>query len=168
MGIGSGSSSSSFSGLPVMLAAVALIAGLAIGFVAAGYVAANYSGGGGSVIVNNDNFLVGSSGQKVFTSLSNEDKNFLVQMANAQVDLTTRLTAQQSASVDWCTALGGKWLTSQNQSEQPVSAQDAQLIQQSGGKVTQNQDGTFTATVVLLDRSSCAVLPTTQAGAAGG
>ncbi|VVB99494.1 Uncharacterised protein [uncultured archaeon] len=125
------------------IAAICLVLGLAIGFVAAGFVGPQ---------------------QKAPLGLSMEDKNFLVQIANSQVDLTTRLTAQQSASLDWCTASGGQWFTNARQTELAVSAQDAQQYQSKGASVRQ-QDGNFFATVVLLDRGSCVVVPAKSQGA---
>ncbi len=135
----SGSSPQVFPAGVVVPIAVALVAGLI-----AGYLAANYASPQG----------------EVFTKLSSEDKNFLVQIANAQVELTTTLTAQQSALVDWCTAAGGLWLTQQSQNQIPVNAQQAQQLQQQGAQVVQQQDGSIVATVMLLDRSSCVVVPT--------
>lgn len=145
MVLGSGSSAISSSGLPLIPIVVALIAGLVIGFVAAGYMQPD------------------GSGAVTTARLSDEDKNFLVGVANAQVDLTTRLTAQQSAGLDWCTAGGGQWFTNQRQGQLAVTGQQAQQLQQQGGQVVQAADGNFLATVVLIDRSSCVVVPTNVA-----
>lgn len=138
--------SGSESGLPLGMIVVALVVGLAIG-----YLASNYFAGGQQ--------QVASSGLTV------EDKNFLVSVANAQVDLLTRQTALQSASLDWCTASGGQWLTLTRNAQVNVTSEQAQQLQQQGAQVAQ-QDGNLLATVVLIDRSSCVIVPT-QAGAAG-
>ena len=94
---------------------------------------------------------------KAATKLNDDDRNFLVQVANAQVELITRLTAEQSAIVDWCTAGGGQWLTNQRQAQVNVTSQQAQQLQAQGSQVVQ-QDGNFLAQVVVLTQAGC-VLP---------
>ena len=138
MSFGTSSGKGISSDFPVALLAIALVIGLVAGYVGAGFMSPGAGQGAG------------------FTKLSDSDKNFMVQIANAQV----QLFAQQSAEVDWCTALGGKWLTAQKQAQQPVSKADAEALQKQGAIVTQKEDGSFEATVVLLDRGSCAVLST--------
>lgn len=100
--------------------------------------------------------------QKV--SLNDADKNFLVQVANAQVDLTTRFTgaqAAQAAALDWCTVNGGQWNLVQQPAVIPVSAQAAQQLQSSGYIVQQSQDGNYLARVAVLNQAGC-VLPVAQ------
>ena len=142
LGMGSGRMSSS-SELPVALIAVVLVAGLIVGYAAGNFAPlspAQAQQGTGSG----------------FTKLSNDDKNFFVQVANAQVSLM----AQQAATVDWCTAGGGLWLTQQREGQVPVTAEQAGQLQGQGGQVVQSADGKLLATVVLFDRGSCVVVPT--------
>ncbi|GEM_PF-6546828 len=151
MALGMGSSRVSSSELPIALIALVLVAGLVAGYAAGNFAPLSPQGQPGTDAGTGSGFT---------TKLSNDDRNFFVQVANAQVGLM----AQQAATVDWCTAGGGLWLTQQRQGQVPVTAEQAQQLQRQGAQVVQ-QDGNFLATVVLFDRGSCVVVPTKgQAG----
>lgn len=97
--------------------------------------------------------------------MSDADKNFLVNIANAQVDLTTRLTALQqiqAVGLDWCTANGGQWQYITQPGTLQVTQQQAAELMKQGATVRQTQDGNYLAQVTLINQATCVVIPTAQ------
>lgn len=84
-------------------------------------------------------------------SLSMDDKEFLVELANSQVDLTAAKTAAVS---DWCTSNGGVWNESYQRGELEVSEDIVPALEGQGVTVTE-RDGKFYASVVLVTRNGC-------------
>src|SRR3989344_6817025 len=68
----------------------------------------------------------GSSG------LTLEDKNFMINVANLQIDQIVNATAQQSVLLDWCTAGGGQWFPLTQNSAVNVTSQQAQQLKDQG------------------------------------
>ncbi len=105
--------------------------------------------------------LFGASVKPTYVGLSDADKNFLINVANAQIDLTTRLTALQqiqAAGLDWCTANNGQWQYVTQQGTLQVSPQQASELIKQGVVVRQTQDGNYLAQVTLINQAACIVL----------
>ncbi len=94
----------------------------------------------------------------VKASLSEDDKNFLIQLASDQVNLS-RVIALQAATFDWCTANGGQWVTYiEQQGPLPVSKDQADNLRNQGANVQQLPDGNFVVQALAL-QSNCILLP---------
>jgi hypothetical protein len=125
-----------------MIGLALLIVGLIVGLVA-GY------------------FLFGASVKPAVVGLSDADKNFLINVANAQIDLTTRLTALQqvqAVGLDWCTANNGQWQYVTQQGTLQVTPEKASELIKQGFVVRQTQDGNYLAQVTLINQAACIML----------
>lgn len=121
-----------------------LVAGFIIGFLASGFLA----GGAG----NSDGLVFGSR-------FNEADRNFLVDLANNQVNLTALRLAP---GLDWCTASGGQWNVTRQQGQVNVSEEIARQLGQSGADVTQTENG-WVANVAVLTRDQC-IFPIAKGG----
>ncbi|MDD5163936.1 MAG: hypothetical protein PHD95_07080 [Candidatus ainarchaeum sp.] len=88
------------------------------------------------------------------SGFSDQDKNFLVNLANSQIALTVNKVVAQS---DWCIASGGEWQTAQQPGELAISKEQAQSLETQGYSVSQKSDGNWIANVTILNRSSCVI-----------
>ena len=96
-------------------------------------------------------FLAGGPGSSA-TSFSDTDRNFLVNVANSQIDLTT---ARLAAAVDWCVANGGTWNLTQQQGTVSVNAEVAAQLEKQGADVTKDVNGNYVAKVLVAARDTC-------------
>ncbi len=118
---------------------IALIAGIGIGLFS------NLFFG-----VNPGNVLSGNA----FESFSDQDKNFLVTLANSQIALTVNKVVEQS---DWCIASGGQWHNVSQAGELSISKEQALEFEEQGYSVFQKSDGNWLVNVTVLNRDNCIV-----------
>ena len=124
------------------IAIVAIVA-LIVGFVAGNY------------------FLgQGENGTAQYGGFTQSDRNFLVTVANGEVEL---ISARVAAIVDWCTANGGQWNIVQQNAQVPVNEQIASQLTQAGADVRQDQNGNYIANVAVLSRDTC-IFPIARGG----
>jgi len=121
---------------------VALVVGLGAGFLL-------FSGSGGAM----DGEAMKETAPVL---LSEEDKNFLVSIANSQVDLTT---VRLASAIDWCTVNGGQWNFTQQQGQVQVDEATAQNLLGQGGDVVRTEEGVWLANVAVIARDTC-IIPT--------
>ena len=126
---------------PLFLA-IGIIVALIAGFAAGNYLGAQENGGNAATPSQN------TSG----SSLSLDDRNFLVNVANSQVALTANAVIGQ---LDWCIANGGQWNVLQQPAQVQVSAEVAGQIEQQGNEVFRTADGNWIANVVVISRDTC-------------
>ena len=133
--------------LDPMLAA-GIVIGLIIGL-AGGYFA------GGSLMQGTQgeqmNETTNTTMSEVKAGLTDDDKNFMLDLARQQVDATAYAT-------DWCTLNGGTWNVIQQPSQVQVNEETAKQLDSQGLSVVQQEDGTWLANVAVIDRSTC-ILP---------
>ncbi len=135
---------------PLFLAIAAIVA-LAVGFGAGSYLSGQGAG-------------QGTGGPPQGNGLTIADRNFIVNVANLQMDQLLQSTAAQAAGLDWCTAGGGQWVTQTRQAALNVTAEQAMQLQRQGAQVQRLQDGNYVAAVLLYDRGSCVAIPTSGGG----
>ncbi len=123
--------------------AVLLVLGLVVGLIAGVY-AANSFGVGGS-----------PGSQQQVLKLQESDRNFMANVANAQISITTQNLA---GLIDWCTTNGGIWNTTQEQGSLPVTDEVAKQLQAQNLAVAKSPDGKWIANVALVSRAGC-ILP---------
>ena len=133
---------------PLFLA-IGVIVALIAGFAAGGYFAGQQGNG--------------AAAQDSGLALTLEDKNFIVNVANLQIDQIARATALQAVNLDWCTANGGVWNVNQRAAQVVVNSQVAAQLEQGGADVTQSQDGNWVANVAVLSRDVC-IFPVKKGG----
>ncbi|MCX8158607.1 MAG: hypothetical protein N3D73_02975 [Candidatus Diapherotrites archaeon] len=85
--------------------------------------------------------------QKIIVNLSEEDKNFMLNLANAQ----SNLTALKS---DWCLAKGGIWYEPKQETTIEINYQTAQELRTKGIRVIE-KDGKYYTDIVLVRREGC-------------
>jgi hypothetical protein len=94
------------------------------------------------------------SNEETFTvvqgTLSDEDKQFLIGLADQQL----MVTASQS---DWCLALGGVWNESTETGTMEISDELAEAVQEAGGTVTE-REGTYLVSADLIKRDGCILI----------
>ncbi len=117
---------------------IALIAGIGIGLFSNLF----FGLGQGNVLLGNA------------SAFSEQDKNFLVNLANSQIALTVSKVVAQS---DWCIASGGQWHSLQQAGELPISKEQAQSLETQGYSISQKSDGNWFANVTVLSRDSCII-----------
>ncbi len=86
--------------------------------------------------------------------LGDQDKNFLVTLANSQIALTVNKVVEQS---DWCLASGGQWHNVSQAGELSISKEQALEFEKQGYSVFQKSDGNWLVNVTVLNRDSCIV-----------
>ena len=84
---------------------------------------------------------------EVVAGLSDEDKNFLLSVANSQVQLNTLQN-------DWCLSNGGLWNETRKGSELEINPKTADSLKQQGITVIE-REGKFFANVLLVERNGC-------------
>jgi len=120
---------------------VGVIVALVAGFAAGGFMAAEGA----------DNTAAPAQ-NTAGNSFSLDDRNFLVNLANSQVALTSNAVIGQ---LDWCIANGGVWNVLQQPAQVQVSEEVAGQIQQQGNEVFRTADGNWIANVVVISRDTC-------------
>lgn len=116
---------------------VALVVGFAAGFLVSGQT-------GGNVLA--------PQGQAGAAGLSVADRNFIVNVANSQVQLTA---ATLAGTIDWCQANGGQWNIVQQRGTVDVNQEAASQLQQQGVEVSKDANGNYIASVAILSRDTC-------------
>jgi putative hemolysin len=90
---------------------------------------------------------------------SQDDKNFLISLSNAQLSLYSQILNSQN---DWCTQKGGEWNITQQDGEFLVPEEQALRLEEQGAKI-EKRDGNWFARVVLIRRDGCIfALPSTD------
>ena len=122
----------------IVIIALAAIAGIVVGLVASPLVFGEQQG-------KEENTVLPKAG------LANEDKNFLVNIANSQVDLTTA----KVAAMDWCTINGVTWNIKQQRGQLQVATEVVDQLKAQNVDVVQLADGNWAASVLVVARDVC-------------